>query len=341
MKIFYLVIRYTDAMKTKKIVTVFAIFGFLTTARAQLGVIGGDMSYTNLGSNQYGFTVSMYSHVPLTYVLVGFDGGASDTLPLSQTLIQPGVYFGSASFSHIYPGPGIFNITVESINWTGFNAIWNMPGSDTIPFIMQSSLVISPLFTPNESVSFTTSQTVHTYAGGFYYHDPLSVNPDGDSVAYTLALIPGTINGVNYMFPSQMGGSEAIDTSGVLQTMVPQNGYFAFNITATDWRETTPGQFYVVGSTQRLMLLLADITVVPEMLTDNITLYPNPATDYIQFPENESYDVLVFDMQGKQVLQQQAVKGKLHVTALAAGTYNLYVVNNKNGNGSAVKFTKQ
>lgn len=322
-------------MKIIKTLLLAGFWAFLTPANAK-GLLGVDLTYTHGGGYAYSFTISIYSDSALNMALIDFGTNNNyDTVAIPQSQIQVGKYYGSATVTHIFPGPGTYNINIVAPNWT--SSIDNITHSPTQVFYANGKLVISPFITANESVLFGASQLSVSTVGSFYTHDLQVNNPDSDSLVYTIFPLVAA----GYLLPSQMGGSESISASGMLQVSFPANGFYTIGLRVSDYRETNPGQYILVGEAFRVMTIEANTVGLTESTFTNWLVYPNPATDYIQFPQNESYDVLVFDMQGKQVLQQRAVNDKLNITMLAAGTYSLYAVNNKNGNGSAVKFTKQ
>ncbi|MBC8755414.1 T9SS type A sorting domain-containing protein [Kordia sp. YSTF-M3] len=66
---------------------------------------------------------------------------------------------------------------------------------------------------------------------------------------------------------------------------------------------------------------------VGEVSSINVTTYPNPATDilYVTFDKNETSNVRLFDVQGKQILQQveDSKTIELNVSSLQSGIYFL------------------
>lgn len=78
---------------------------------------------------------------------------------------------------------------------------------------------------------------------------------------------------------------------------------------------------------------------VGEVSTINVTTYPNPATDilYITFDKNETSNVQLFDVQGKQILQQveNSKTIELNISSLPSGIYFLKLTT------GAIQFTKK
>ncbi|MFI5203656.1 MAG: T9SS type A sorting domain-containing protein [Flavobacteriales bacterium] len=321
-------------MRALKVFITVGFCGFLTNIYS-LGIIGGDLTYSYVSGNTYQVTIGLYSDSLLTAVEVEFGDGSNDTVPITQSMIQIGKYYGSFSVAHTYPGAGTYILTIGTINWT--SSILNIPNSQNELFELTGQIKISPFFTGNSSVSFGSSQLNVNYAGGFYYHDLQISNPDSDSLAFSFASIPAT----GYLFPSQMGGTETISTAGILQTSMSINGLFALAINITEIREMGPGQYFDVGSVMRIITIDGTFTSVSENEKQTWVVYPNPSSGLVYLPDgNSTYDVLVHDMQGKIYIQQNRVKNQLDVNALAAGNYIMRLLNTSTGEWCSATFTK-
>lgn len=72
---------------------------------------------------------------------------------------------------------------------------------------------------------------------------------------------------------------------------------------------------------------------IPNRNYGNINLYPNPIFQFLNIPEfNESVEVNIYDMMGKQVYKEKLLKGqkKINIGNLSSGTYLLKIITSKN-----------
>lgn len=70
-----------------------------------------------------------------------------------------------------------------------------------------------------------------------------------------------------------------------------------------------------------------DYTALPEVKTSDISIYPNPATEtlYITGENAQDAQLTVYDITGRQVMQQRNTTGSLQVNTLSTGMYILTV----------------
>ena len=61
---------------------------------------------------------------------------------------------------------------------------------------------------------------------------------------------------------------------------------------------------------------------------DNIKLYPNPATNSVTIEGENISSVMIFDMNGKVVVE--TTQKQIDITALAKGVYSVVVISDKN-----------
>src|SRR5690606_37601481 len=90
---------------------------------------------------------------------------------------------------HTFPGSGLYKICITDPNRN--SDILNIAngGSVQIPFAIQTTLRISPAVSPNSSVYFKNGYLQDACLGQPWVFNPGGVDPDGDSLVYSL--VPG------------------------------------------------------------------------------------------------------------------------------------------------------
>jgi len=79
--------------------------------------------------------------------------------------------------------------------------------------------------------------------------------------------------------------------------------------------------------------LLQGIGIQDFTLLEGVTAYPNPTTDVlkISFPEMKNYNIQVFDLLGKEILDIESKNQEdyeLDLSSLETATYSLVIINN-------------
>jgi len=177
--------------------------------------------------------------------------GTSDSLPRDQIIImgtdvQQNIYIGF----HNYPGPGTYTMTVFDANRN--QGIINIPGSVNEPLCIQTMLVISPFFTPNNSVVLEECPCPEFACVGIEYcYSPSAHDIDGDSLSYELIPCKGDecdpIGG--YTFLNAHGGVLSLDQfTGTLCWNAPAlQGEYNIAIKIHEWRELPNGDYVEMG----------------------------------------------------------------------------------------------
>lgn len=190
-----------------------AIFIFLVMVFLQARAThqrAGEITYKNVGGLTYEITILTYTYAPSPAdrpkLVIKWGDGTSAELPrvVKEDLpnnIRRNVYTGQ----HTYPGLGEYKISVEDPNRN--YGILNIPNSVNIPFFIESLLVISPFFAPNNSPELLLPPIDNGCVNIPYIHNPGAYDPDGDSLSYRLVTCRGA-NGLDilgYVLPNQVG----------------------------------------------------------------------------------------------------------------------------------------
>jgi len=196
----------------------FAIQGFSTHNRA------GQITYRHIAGLEYEITIltctdiSSPNNADRPFLPIDWgDGSPADSIARTGngTIITPFVSKENRYVAnHIFPGPGTYSLYTEDPNRNG--GVNNIPNSVDVIFSITSVLVISPntnIGSFNNSVQLRNSPKDDACINELWLHNPVAVDPDGDSLSYEL--IPCTGAGglpiIGYVFPDDfptVGGGQ-------------------------------------------------------------------------------------------------------------------------------------
>ena len=81
-------------------------------------------------------------------------------------------------------------------------------------------------------------------------------------------------------------------------------------------------------------------TYLTDALSSGILIYPNPSSDYVNIflpDKNKTNKILLFDVEGKLVLEQELQNNQLNIKHLPIGTYILKTIDSENNNYKIIK----
>lgn len=158
---------------------------------------------------------------------------------------------------HQYLGAGEYLIQIDDQNRNG--GVINVPNSIAQSFSVRTLLRISPVTGGNCSARFLNSPIQDACLNQPWVHNPVAVDPDGDSLSYEPAVCLGLFGQPieGYTFP---GPSYTIDpTTGTISWVAPTlAGEYNIAFIVREWRRSN-GIWVEVGYVTRDM----QITVVP------------------------------------------------------------------------------
>jgi gliding motility-associated-like protein len=159
---------------------------------------------------------------------------------------------------HTYSGPGTF--VVSFIEQNREDGILNVPNSGNLPFYVENEIIISPFLGINCNPELTFPPIDNGCTGEVYQHNPGAVDPEGDSLVYSLIHCSGEEGEfiIGYEYPnmtSVLQGSLTIDPlyGTVIWDAPSVRGDYNICILIEEYRE---GRF--VGSVVRDMQLTID-----------------------------------------------------------------------------------
>ncbi len=187
------------------------------------------------------------------------DGSPLDTIARTTSEIFQGQDLRRNTYvaTHLYAGPGVFTLQFDDQNRNG--GVINVPNSIAQSFCVKTQLVISPITGGNCSVRFLNSPIQNACINRPWIHNPVAVDPDGDSLSFQPAVCLGLncepIAGYSYPGPNYN-----IDpTTGTITWNAPTlAGEYNIAFIVREWRRVN-GEWRNVGWVTRDM----QVTVVP------------------------------------------------------------------------------
>ncbi len=149
----------------------------------------GEITYRHLTGFTYEFTITTYTYSPsladrdeLTIV---WGDGNYEIVPRDQKLdLNNDIRKNTYVAVHTFPSTGTYTISMEDPNRN--QGIINIPNSVSVPFYIQSTLIINPFLQYNNSPQLTNPPIDVGCVNVPFYHNPGAVDPDGDSLVYSL-----------------------------------------------------------------------------------------------------------------------------------------------------------
>ncbi len=269
-------------------------------------IIGGDIHYEHISGLTYRITVNHYTKLSASpdapEAVIHFGDGTQDTVPLTGFIDHFSIDLRRSTFQaeHQYPGPGIYTIICDDQNRAG--GIVNVPNSISQTFCLPAVLIISPIVGENNSVHFLEPTLTYVFTAGMIIHDPVPIEPDGDSLSFDL-VVPHSYACdpiIGYQFPP---GSWVDPVTGVFHWPSPSlMGIWTIAIRAREWRE---GLF--LGEVVRDMI----INVLPQYLNvaewtmnDQPWAWPVPTNGllWVEGDPISASQVILLDATGRVVL---------------------------------------
>ncbi|MDR1878271.1 MAG: gliding motility-associated C-terminal domain-containing protein [Bacteroidales bacterium] len=166
----------------------------------------GEITYRHISGLTYEVTITTYTYslspADREELLILWGDGTSENIPRkSKQLLPHDIQRNTYLAQHTYPSMGSYTLSMEDANRN--SGIVNIPNSVNIPFYIETKLIINPFLQYNNSPRLTNPPIDAGCTGVPFYHNPAAVDPDGDSLVYSLIpcrgysgeIIPG------YAFP--------------------------------------------------------------------------------------------------------------------------------------------
>lgn len=180
----------------------------------------------------------------------------------------------SYTITHTYPGPGFYTVSSRDANRNA--GISNIPGSDLVPFYIESLIVIYPSG-QNSSPVLMLDPVYKGVVNRCYEFNVCAQDIDGDSLSYELLpcmSAPGQIIPAYAFPPAGAGGSFSIHpATGLLSWCKPQQiGEFSIAIRVNEWRRPYCGMPYALnGYVVRDMQIIIGAGSTPSLITQGFS----------------------------------------------------------------------
>lgn len=231
--------------------------------------------------------------------------GCTGTLQCGQLILQQNGYTikkSIYSILHTYAGTGSYLISSTDPNRNP--GIHNIPNSSSVPFYIESLLVINPLTGTNSSPVFASDPINQATLGLCFYDNLNASDADGDSLSYEL--IPCAAPG--YFYPETGGGSISMNQSGTFTWCVPQFiAQYQVAYKVSEWRKNGSGVYVSIGYVIRdrqILVKAGTVAIEYEQSQNEFSFYPNPLNSLLNIKWGEnvpvSHRLFVTDVNGKE-----------------------------------------
>ncbi|MGZ8568437.1 MAG: T9SS type B sorting domain-containing protein [Bacteroidia bacterium] len=149
----------------------------------------GEITFTQVSTYTFEVTLITYTDTrsveadrPVVTLLWG-DGKQNDIPRNSQTVVGPNIYKNVYVSRHTYNGPGSY--TIQFIDPNRIKDILNIYQSVSVPFYVETELIIDPQRGYNRSPVLLQLPIDYACPNRIFYHNPNAYDPDGDSLVFT------------------------------------------------------------------------------------------------------------------------------------------------------------
>jgi Secretion system C-terminal sorting domain len=230
--------------------------------------------------------------------------GCSGTIQCGQLIVQQNNYVVKKSIYsilHTYAGAGSYLISSSDPNRNP--GIHNIPNSSSVPFYIESQLIITPGTAANSSPVFGSDPINQATLGLCFYDTLAATDVDGDSLFYEL--IPCAAPG--YFYPETGGGTISLNLNGILTWCVPQFlSEYQVAYKVSEFRKNSLGVYLFIGYVirDRQILVKPGSVGLNELNEANaLLLYPNPVASELYLNRKDEVKggrYTLIDMNGRR-----------------------------------------
>lgn len=203
----------------------------------------GEITYEHLSGLTYRFTIVTYTYTPSPAdrpeIEVFWGDGSSSIVQRSAKVnmandISKNVYVET----HTYAGNGTYTVSFEDPNRNA--GIVNIPNSVTVPFYIETTLIINPFLGNNSSPQLLNPPIDNGCLNTPYCHNPGAYDTDGDSLSFSLITCRG-LDGEDIPGYSLPNASNYISIDAVTGDLVWDSpmmvGEYNIAILIKEWRQ--------------------------------------------------------------------------------------------------------
>jgi hypothetical protein len=207
----------------KKLILLFALTVFSLQFSGAQDIRGGEIRIQYITGLQYRFDVYLYTQTSLAmdHSVIAFNNGFGTG---ALTGISTNLLDDFTEWHYVdtvtYPGNGVYDIyAADSFRVA---SIQNINNSSTEGILLSAILQINANIGSNSSPVLMSSQSTVNFSGGYFTHNPMASDPDGDTLHFSL--VP--TSSVSYSSPP---GITIDSVTGIVQ-MPDAPGIYAINI---------------------------------------------------------------------------------------------------------------
>lgn len=229
----------------------------------------GEITYVQISDYTYEITLTTYTDArslaadrPDVYINWG-DGDSTYVHRKSQTSLPPaslGILKNIYIARHQYAGPGKFMIHFWDPN--RIDNILNIDNSVSVPFYIESLLIIDPKQGNNSSPILLQPPIDFGCVGRIFVHNPNAYDPDGDSLYFSLVAPRRWVNAdvPGYFRPPAKNFFELDSRTGQLTWDYPQQqGIYNIAIRVDEYRrDPKTKKYYLIGFVIRDMQIIVN-----------------------------------------------------------------------------------
>ena len=174
-------------MARRVLLSIFVCLSFLSVYATHERA--GEITYRHISGLTYEFTITTYTYSPSPadrpQLSIDWGDGTGEIVQRKiKDYLGNDIQHNTYVATHTYVAVGTYIISMEDPNRNG--GIINIPNSVDKPFYIQSTLIINPFLSPNNSPTLTNPPIDNGCVGIPFYHNPGAVDLDGDSLVYSL-----------------------------------------------------------------------------------------------------------------------------------------------------------
>lgn len=325
--------------KLKVILISCVVFCLSSFSSKATQVVAGEITYRCLDAAQrtYQITTNIYyrSLTGDSTIIFHYGDGNVDTLSaLNDSAVGSGCSgpVGLHRFQtiHSYSADGNYIIHVSILS--RIDSIVNIPNSANASLHLETVLGINPFSGANSSPIFTYPPLDNAMLNFLFIHNPVAVDPDGDSLSYEIIPCYGA---PGYFFPPASNSFGINAVTGDLTWDSPMaTGYYSVGILIKEWRNTTN-----IGTVYRDMMISVcqQVGIDENIFSSGIKIFPNPSDGNIQLSLPITVGELkckIANLLGEKVFEKTfsplAQTEILNLSFLCRGIYVLRLSNDKN-----------
>ena len=288
----------------------------------------GEITYRHLGGNSFEITITTYTKASSTQadrceLDLAFGDGTTETVKrtngffdqnrgcnVGETIAGKDIKINKYVTTHTYAAPGWYTISMEDPNRN--SGVINIPNSVSVPFYLESELLISPTLGSNSSPVLNYPPIDDGCILRRFEHNPgavdldISINNKSDSLHYSLVSCKGANGNAipgytspdfwrNSAFPNEPNDIRIDAVTGTVEWVYPHLvGEYNIAILIEEYRE-------IGGSYQKVGSVLRDLQVTVKTCDNYPPIIEEPGNHCIQAGATFNKVIRATDPDGDEV----------------------------------------